>query len=184
MPLTKNIVFFLLGLIVVSNHADADLYLEFAMEEGSQRMASSRQGPEINAGGGLKFAAGLQLPLGQHGSNSLRLVAGYLFDGFDEAIAEVDMDTMTVDAVLVVNRGPHAFGIGASHHLAPEYREQPAGFAAFTIEFDDTTGALVQYGYQFSPRMELGLRYLDMEYESSGTRIDASSVGVYLSNGF
>ena len=32
--------------------------------------------------------------------------------------------------------------------------------------------------------MELGLRYLDIDYESRGIGIDASGYGVYLSNGF
>ena len=185
MSLTFKIIALLVGLCVVMPNAQARLYLEFAYQEGGELLASSRNGPEINAGGGVKFAAGLQLPLDAQGGNSLRLVAGYLFDGFDEDIGEVDFETYTVDAVFVVNRGPHAFGIGSSLHLSPEYRERASGFTSTSIiDFDNASGLLLQYGYQYSHRMELGLRYLDIEYETNATRIDAGGVGIFLSNGF
>ncbi len=185
MSLNYRTMAVLIGLCMITPNAQAQIYLEFAVEEGGGRMASSRNGPQINAGGGVKFAAGLQLPLDDQGSNSLRLVAGYLFDGFDEDIGEVDIETYTVDAVFVVNRGPHAFGIGSSLHLSPEYREKPTGFNSTTkIDFDNANGLLLQYGYQYSRRMELGLRYLDIEYEANGASIDAGGVGIYLSNGF
>lgn len=185
MSLTLKIMALLIGPGLIVPTAQASLYLEFAFEEGGEQLASSRNGPQVNAGGGLKFAAGLQLPIDEQGSNSLRLVAGYLVDGFDEDIGEVDLETYTFDAVFIVNRGPHAFGIGNSLHFSPEYRERPAGFdSTFTIDFDNASGLLLQYGYQYSGRMELGLRYLDIEYETNGTRIDAGGVGIFLSNGF
>ncbi len=185
MSLTFKFMAALIGLGLIIPSARASLYLEFAFEEGGERMASSRNGPQVNAGGGLKFAAGLQLPIDEQGGNSLRLVAGYLVDGFDEDIGEVDLETYTFDAVFIVNRGPHAFGIGNSLHFSPEYRERPAGFdSTFTIDFDNASGLLLQYGYQYSGRMELGLRYLDIEYEANGASIDAGGFGVYLSNGF
>ena len=183
MPRTVRLLFCLINLGMIMPAAQAGPYIEFALEEGGDRMASSLQGQEVNAGGGLKFSAGLQTRIGDQGHTAIRLAAGYLFDGFEASIGEVDFSTVTIDALLILRRGAHVFGIGGSTHLSPDYSEKPTGFTRFDIEFDDATGLLLHYGYRFLPRMELGLRYLDMQYEATNYRYDASTVGLYIAYG-
>lgn len=178
-----RLIFCLVSVGVTIPVAQAGPYIEFAMEEGGDRMASSLQGQAVHAGGGLKFSAGLQTRIGNQGNTAIRLAAGYLFDGFEASIGEVEISTVTIDALWLLQRGAHAFGIGGSTHLSPDYSEKPTGFTRFDIEFDDAAGLLLHYGYRFLPGMEIGLRYLDMQYEATNYRYDASSLGLYISYG-
>jgi hypothetical protein len=91
---------------------------------------------------------------------------------------------MTFDAMLVSSSGPHSFGVGGTLHLSPEYSDNVAGYYPELIEYDDALGLVFQYSYHFVPGLEIGLRYTDITYETSGFSDDAGSLGIFLSSGF
>lgn len=173
-----------LSLAVILTPARADLYFELALEGGGDDLAGTNTGEDISAGGGIKFAIGIQNPINEDATAAIRLSVGYLFDSIDAANGDADLDTITFDALYIINSGVHSFGVGGTMHMSPEYSDDVDGFRPLKIEFDDAIGVLLQYGYQVTPAMELGFRFTDIEYEDSPITVDASSFGIFLSNGF
>ncbi len=171
-------------ILTFSSSSRADLYLELGFENGGDELIGTNTGEEISAGGGLKFAGGIQNPLNDEGTASLRLAVGYLFDNINADNGEADIDTLTFDVTYLMNSGPHSFGVGPTIHLAPEYTDNVAGFPPLRVEFDDAIGLVLQYGYHPVPGFEIGFRFSDIEYENNGDSLDASSFGVFISNGF
>ncbi len=164
--------------------AHADLYVELGAESGGDDIIGTNTGDEISAGGGIKLAIGVQSPVNEENSASLRLTVGYLFDSIDADNGDADIETMTFDAMYLFNSGRHTFGAGVTLHLSPEYSDKIAGLEPLTLEFDDTLGVVFQYGYQLTPGFEIGARITDIDYEVGNNSIDAGSFGIYLSNGF
>ena len=173
---------FLLAL-ALAPPASAELYLEAALEGGGDTLARSSLDDELSAGGGIKLAIGAQNWLDDAGSSSLRFSVGYQWDDVSGRNGSAELDTMTFDAVYLINSGPHSFGVGAVWHASPRYRATVDGITT-SVDFDDAIGPVLQYGYRFSPGLELGFRFSDLEYTGSGRTLDAGSFGVYLSNGF
>jgi hypothetical protein len=173
----------LLFLLLLSSTAEADLYFELSVEGGGDTLIGSSSGEDINAGGGIKFAGGVQNEVSDTG-NILSFSVGYLFDSIDAVNGSAEIDTMTFDAIYTVHRGDHRFGIGGSYHIGPTYEDDIAGFAPLKIEFDDAIGMLFQYGYSVSHNFQVGARLTRMSYELNGSSIDADSFGVFISNGF
>jgi hypothetical protein len=171
-------------MLVVVGKAQADLYLEGGWQSGGESLALTNDGDSLKAGGGLKLAAGIQNPLAADGSTSLRLAVGYLSDSLDAFNGNVEIDSITFDALYIVEMGRHRLGFGPTLHLAPEYRDHVAGYPPATVEFDDALGFSVGYGYSLPGGLEIGVRLNQIEYQYTGGRIDAGSLGVYLSNGF
>ena len=162
----------------------AELYLEASLEGGGDTLVETNLNDEINAGGGIKFAVGIQNPMGPGGNNSLRLAVGYLFDSINASNGDADFDALTFDAIYSVSSGPHAFGFGGSLHMSPEYDETIDGLGSLQVEFDDALGMVLQYGYQGIPGFELGVRYTMIDYEAGSAILDADSFGLFISNGF
>ena len=178
----KNIFFILLLILSGTSVAHADLYLELGAESGSQELVATSSGDNLYSGGGIKFAVGAQNYVSPY--SSVRLTLGYLGDSVEAVNGHADMDTVTFDALYLVNSGPHSFGIGPTVHMNPTYRDSVAGYAPLKIEFDNAVGIMFQYGYQLLPGFEIGARLTSIEYSNNTTRLDAGSLGVYLSNGF
>ncbi len=166
------------------NSANADLYLELALEGGGDELIETNTTESISAGGGIKFALGVQNPINYDGSADLRLAVGYLSDNIVGHNGEAEFNTITFDAMLISRAGPHSLGVGGTVHLAPEYSDSVDGFYPESIQYDNAVGFVFQYGYHFFPGMELGLRYTDLTYQAGPIQHDAGSIGVYISNGF
>ena len=166
------------------NPALADLYLEMAFEGGGDDLIGTNTGDDISAGGGIKFAIGVQNPVNYAGNASIRLSLGYLFDDIDAANGDAEIETFTFDALYAVNSGPHTFGFGGTLHIEPEYRDNVIGFPRERIQFDDALGVLLQYGYHFTHGLELGVRLSSLDYEAGNTSYDAGGFGIFISNGF
>lgn len=164
--------------------AQADLYVEIAFEGGGDDLIGTNTGEEISAGGGLKFAAGIQNSVNAEGTASIRLSLGYLFDDIDAVNGSADFETFTFDALYAIHSGAHTFGIGGTMHIEPEYRDNVSGFLPLNIQFDDAFGLVLQYGYQVAHSLEFGARLTSIDYEAGNSSIDAGSFGIYLSNGF
>jgi hypothetical protein len=164
--------------------AYAELYLELGLEGGGEEMIGTNFGESIMAGGGLKLSAGIQNYVNEQQTGSVRLSLGYLFDSIDAVNGDADFDTLVFDAMYLMHSGRHVLGLGGTMHLSPRYRDKVDGYAPVDTEYDDALGLVVQYGYQVTPGLELGLRLNNLEYETDFETRDASSFGIYLSNGF
>jgi hypothetical protein len=162
--------------------AQADLYVELGAESGSEELISTTSGDNLYSGGGIKLAAGIQNYI--NNDVSIRLTLGYLGDSVNAVNGRAEMDTVTFDALYLINSGPHTFGIGPTFHMNPTYHDNVSGYTPVDIEFDNAVGLMFQYGYKIIPGIEIGARVTNIEYVNNATTLDASSFGVYLSNGF
>lgn len=162
--------------------AQAELYMELGAESGSHELVSTTSGDNLYSGGGIKLAVGTQNYMSPY--TSMRLSLGYLGDSVNAANGYADIDTVTFDALYLMNAGPHTFGIGPTVHINPTYRDNVSGYAPVKIEFDNAVGIMFQYGYKLVPGFEIGARVSNINYKNNATSLDAGSVGVYLSNGF
>lgn len=179
-----RIIYCMMLPMLMINSALADLYLEFGFESGGDDLIGTNTGEDISAGGGVKFAVGVQNPTNEAATASIRLSVGYLFDSIDASNGDADFETLTFDALYMINSGTHSFGIGGTLHLSPEYSDDVDGFRSEKIEFDDAYGILLQYGYNITPSIELGVKVSVLEYQAGPITMDANSFGVYISNGF
>ncbi len=162
--------------------AQADLYVELGAESGSKELIATSNGDNIYSGGGVKVAAGVQNYINY--DTSIRLTLGYLGDSVDATNGHAAINTVTFDALYLVNSGLHTFGIGPTVHMSPSYHDNVSGYTPVDIEFDNAVGLMFQYGYKLVPGIEIGARVTNIEYVNNATTLDASSFGVYLSNGF
>jgi len=171
-------------LLTLASTAQAELYMEMSVEAGGDTLASSPS-YSINAGGGVKIALGVQKQLGENGE-SLSLALGSLSDVLEAPNGKVKTSTLSFDAIYSIRRGGHRFGFGGSYHLSPTYQEDIAGSSPLKIDFDDALGLILQYSYarKPGPGFQVGVRYTQMEYKANGLSLDASSYGIFISNGF
>ena len=170
-------------LLTLASSAQAKAYFELGVEGGGDNLISTSSGAGIKVGGGFKIALGVQRKVGENGK-SLSLSLGCLFDEFVASNGIAEISTPTLDAIYSIHRGDHRFGIGASYHVGPTYKDDIAGFSPLKIEFEDAMGLILQYSYVGSLGLQGGFRFTQMDYEVNGISLDADSFGIFLSNGF
>ena len=176
-------LFLVSACLMAVSPAQADLYLELAIDGGGDELAGTTTGDRINAGGGVKLAIGAQNKLGD-GSTALRFSAGYLFDTLDAIDGSADSSAITLDGMYLMNSGAHTFGVGATMHMSPEYNQTGGGYSNVNLEFDDAVGLVLEYQYTFSSSLGLGARYTNLTYKTGNLELDASSFGLFISTGF
>jgi hypothetical protein len=170
-------------LLTLTSTAQAELYLELNYEGGGDTLISTTSGGDVNAGGGINYVIGVQNKIGENGK-SLSLALGYMIQSMDASNGSAEITTLTFDAIYSIAVNVHRFGIGASYHMGPTYKDNIAGFSPLKIEFDDALGLILQYSYTMSERFQIGARLTNMNYEVNGLSLDADSFGLFLSNGF
>lgn len=161
----------------------ADLYYEAAIESGGETFASTSDGNDLNIAGGVKLAIGVQSYLNEFNDDSVSISVGYLFDSLSASNGEAEFDTMTFDALYHNAYGRHRFSIGMTYHLDPVYKDYITG-EAVTIDFNSALGSTFQYSQKLSALTSLGIRFTKMDYEINGLKVDADSLGIFISNEF
>lgn len=169
-------------LFTLVSTAQARSYFEVGIESGGETLIESDD-YFLSAGGGFKFALGIQNEVGDYG-DSLSLALGYLGDSLDAENGSAEINALTFDAIYSIPIGNHRFGAGASYHIGPTYEEDLVGFSPVKIDFDDALGLVLQYGYKYSNGFQIVVRLTNMDYEVGALSLDASSLGIFLSNGF
>jgi hydroxyacyl-ACP dehydratase HTD2-like protein with hotdog domain len=184
MKMYTILVAILAGLFSVN--ASADWYGDISYNQGGDEIDifTTSSGGSVATGAGLKFAFGIQNALNEEETLFYRLAAGYMFDSIHASNGDVETDTFTLDAMLIINSGVHSFGIGGTMHISPEYSDNVEGYSSMNVKFEDATGLVLQYGYHFSPDTEVGIRYTNLDYKFGSASFDASGIGLFLSNGF
>jgi len=169
-------------LLTLASTVQAKPYFELGIEGGGETLISSSD-YFLSAGGGFKFALGVQNEVGEYGE-SLSLSLGYLFDDMEASNGTAEISTLTFDAIYSIPVDRHRFGAGASYHINPTYKDDIDGFSPLKIDFDNALGLVLQYSFAFSPRFQIGARITGMDYEVNGLSLDAGSFGIFISNGF
>ncbi|MBO6753528.1 MULTISPECIES: hypothetical protein [Spongiibacter] len=135
---------------------------------------------KIKAGSLLMLGGGVLIqPRGS--AFSYQLTANYHFDSITAKNGDASFDRFPLEALVFYNNGQHRFGVGVSHHLSPEVEFDFDDFAKETVEFDDATGFVVEYNYEISERVWLGLRHTSITYEVSdinGAEVDGDHFGL------
>lgn len=169
-------------LLTLASTVQAKPYFELSIEGGGETLISSSD-YFLSAGGGFKFALGVQNEVGEYGE-SLSLSLGYLFDDMEASNGTAEISTLTLDAIYSIQMDNHRFGAGGSYHIGPTYKDEIAGFSPLKIDFDNALGLVLQYSYTIRPGFQIGVRITEMDYEVNNLSLDASSFGIFLSNGF
>jgi hypothetical protein len=179
--MTKFIV--LAILVTLASSAQAELYMELNLEGGGDTLISTASGADIKAGGGINYVIGVQNEVGENGK-SVSLALGYMIQSMDVSNGSAEISTLTFDAIYSIPVDVHRFGIGASYHIGPTYKDNIVGLSPLKIDFDNALGLVLQYSYAYSPRFQIGARFTQMDYEVNGLSLDADSFGIFISNGF
>ncbi len=150
---------------------------------------------DLRAGGGINLGAGVSIA--PEGSTfSARITLNYLFDSveFESPTGEADFDVLPLNIGLFKTYDRHEFGYGVSMHINPSTTISSASPALNgTINFDNATGAFLEYHYVFSRAEAPGfstdtyfaIRATSIKYEAAGySSTDAGGVGIYLGSKF
>lgn len=179
----KKSIFSVLFCLAISP-VHADWYMEFGLEGGGEEMVETNLGDSISAGGGIKIAGGIQNYVNDEETASIRLTLGYLFDSITADNGDADFNAVIFDAMYLFHSNGHVFGVGGTMHMSPEATVDIDGLSRLKADFDDAVGVVFQYGYQVNPGFEIGARFNNLEYEINSSTVDASSFGLFMSNGF
>lgn len=170
-------------LLTLASAARAELYMEVGFQGGGDTLISMNSGEGLYTGGGFKFAIGVQNKVGKNGE-TLSFSLGNLSEEIDSSNGTAEISTLSLDAIYSYRVINHRFGFGASYHIDPTYSNNIGGIPPSKIDFDDALGLILQYSYVRNSRFQIITRYTVMNYEASGISLDASSFGIFLSNGF
>ena len=185
----------LLFLLSLPGTAHSEVYLEIVVEGGGETFATATSinddySEDLNIGGGGKIAAGVQYIVGENDNGSISLALGFLSDSINASNGGADFSVTTFDAIYHHHLERHRFGIGTSYHIGPNYQEDIDGLNRTDIEFDDSLGLILQYGYKMKPgyfvffpvpALTIGLRHTEMDYQAHGNSYEASSTGLFVS---
>jgi len=168
---------------------NAGIYFELSAERGGETYASAERSvtyieefttdDEVNLGGGLKIALGIENALGENKNKALSFSLGFIRRRLDASNGDADFDVVTFDSIYSWINQKHQFGVGATFHLGPEFKSDIDGFTPVRIEFDDALGLILQYRFELTPGFHIGVRLTEMDYETDGISDDASSIGLY-----
>ncbi len=175
------LICFLLAFSSASNALG--LHLEGSLEGGGDNMLTTSGGQDLNLGGGMQFSFGLTHEFGRRAGSSMILSLGQLSDSINVSNGNGDYQADVFEGSYLLHAGAHRFGVGIVQHLNPVYNDAVAGFPPTDIVFENSTGAILRYGYQISSFLQFGVKYTVMEYISGTDDYDAGSIGFYLSSG-
>ncbi len=170
--------------------ACADIYFELSAEEGGETYASAERSgyyygaftteDEVNLGGGLKLALGIENAVGEEKDRTLSFALGFIRRRLDASNGDADFDVITFDSIYSWLFEKHQLGAGVSYHIGPEFKSDIDGFAPVKIEFDDAIGLILQYRYAITPDFQFGIRLTEMDYQTDEISDDASSIGLFI----
>jgi len=139
---------------------------------------------DVEAGGGMHFYLGMLYK--PSSAFETRLTAGYQLDRSPTDTGTVYMDRYPVELVPAYCYRDHRFGLGLIYHT--NIVLHGGDFDNPDINFKDSLGYSVEYGYKVAPFIYLGFRYVNMFYDienenvflDGGRRVNASPFGINL----
>ena len=165
------------GIARVGGEYGGDKLLEFEYEDGSTPDVTAGGGILLSVGGGARFVR-----LGRGGLDA-QVSAGFKWRTIPPADnQDANWIRFPVEALLFYRHSSgFRVGAGPTVHLANKFSTSGAVLNG-SMEFENTPGVVVQAEY-IRRNMSFDLRYTALEYEikSSGTMVDASSIGIGIS---
>ena len=135
---------------------------------------------DIKAGGLVHLYGGVEYRIGTQ--VSLQATVGYHVDNSSGSNASLRFSRVPVD-LLAYYHVNEKFRLGGGMQIAngPELKGS-GDFSDIRVEFDNSTGAVVEGEYLFSPHFGAKLRYVNHNYKvkNTNTEFDGSHVGLML----
>ena len=173
--------------LFLPNIAFAGFYYEFGFLNGGDALVTGNAPSNIfpsedtiKAGSGRKLAFGWHDLLGKRRTRFFSASLGLLEDDIDSAGGDASLETISIDAIYGYRFNPHRLGLGLSLHQSPDFEQDIDSTIESKISFENATGFLLQYSYEYTPAFHIGVRYVDMEYEAKDLEVDASGVGLLM----
>ena len=140
----------------------------------------------LTAGGGEHLEIGLEFntPLLQSKHLSTELSIGHKYHFIAASNFEADFERYSASIVQYYNRTNPRIGIGATRHFLGKYQQKgslaPNGHSNINISH----GLIFLVDYQFRRSFRFGSRVTLLNYTDYGQRIEADSVGFFISYQF
>lgn len=118
---------------------------------------------ELKAGGMLSLGGGMSFDLNGY---TVQTTAAYHFDSAEAENGDANFSRWVFEVLPFYNIDEHhRVGLGLGYHTGIEL-ESDFDIDKTQVEFDATTGIIVEYGYSWE-RNTLAMRYVSVEYDIS-----------------
>jgi len=182
-----NRFLFTLLCLFLPNLAVAGFYYEYGFINGGDTLINANAPANIfpgedaiKAGSGRKLALGIHELLGKRRTRFYSISLGLLEDDLDASEGDASLETVSIDAIYGFRFNPHRLGVGLSLHQGPDFKQDINSSSQSKISFENASGILLQYSYEYTPAFHIGIRYIDMDYEAEDLEIDASGIGLLM----
>lgn len=157
--------------------ADYDFY-----DDDGKRVDSA----DLKAGELIHVYAGLYYRHKQTDAFSYgaQINAGYFFDSITADNGDATLSRVPLEFIPYIEYNSLRIGLGVTQHTSIEFEDDvDDGVIDGDIEFSDATGAVFLMEFIISPKITVGLRFVDIEYDIDYADIafepiDASHVGI------
>lgn len=171
--------------------SDLHLVARMAIEGGGARLAkvtmTDGSTQSLSAGGLFGIGAGLvYMPTGT--PVAFEATLGYKVDDVTASNGQLKFARWPIEFLASYVAERHRIGGGLAYHTSPTYTCDIGGFCSDKVTFDNSVGAVVQYGYgDYGGRFvwDVGARITFITYRGSGLNsVSGNSVGGFVSFGF
>lgn len=135
----------------------------------------------IKANRGLFFGGGISL-VNDTNDIETEISLSYKFDDITGSNGDITWSRLPIDGLVFYRLPSVRLGGGITYHLNPDL--DGSGVAGgLNVEFKNALGFIAQADWRISDKLNLGLRYtfLDYETENTGVKVDSNGLGLVLS---
>ena len=156
-----------------TNETNFKTFVSMGLTVGGDDLATFSDGSSLTTGGLLYFSFGTTYTVPET-DFQIQAALGYNFDDVaavngDFGFSEMSFEIIPFYRVTEKTR----IGFGLFNVLSAEFTS-PFG----NIDFDSTTGTVMEIDWKLSNRASLGVRYIDVELSVPGLTLDGSYVGL------
>ncbi len=154
-------------------HGGDDL-LKLEFEDGSSE--------KLYAGGLIDLKAGFSYKL-HESPIRIHSTVGYFWDSVNAENADGSFDRIPLEVLGFYTWNEHQLGVGASYHTNVQLDFEGLG-EDFKADFDDSLGAVIEYGYAMNDKLTFAVRGVFIDYSlknapSDVEDIDGNHIGVF-----
>ncbi len=135
----------------------------------------------IDAGEMIYFAAGAAFNITN--TFQLQTTFGIHLDSINGSNGDTGFYRYPLEVIGFYKNDKFRIGGGISHHLNPKYERDVDGDPKINVDFDDTTGLVIQGDYLITRQIPIGIRYMDIDYDGGDSvkSFDGSHIGIVIS---
>lgn len=122
-------------------------------------------GKSIDANQGLAVGGGASILMDSKEIEG-EVTLAYKFSGITASNGDIDWSVLPLDALVFYRLPKFRLGGGLTYHMSPKLK---GGGVASTLNatYKDALGVVLQADYSFTQRLNLGLRYTNVNYKAS-----------------